>query len=347
MGREDRAMIVRLRPETDEQESEALAAALRRAGLDVTLLTLGGTPLLSVNGRAVPPEVEQELLRHPAVEKLLRPDRPYCLAARSSRPDGTVVRVGPVEIGAKQPVIIAGPCTVENRDQLLRIAEAVRNAGASMLRGGAFKPRTSPYSFQGLGERGLELLAEAREETGLPIVTEVLDTEQVELVARYADMLQIGSRNMMNFALLRKVAATGKPVLLKRGFAATIEEWLLAAEYLLAGGNDQVVLCERGVRSFEPATRFMLDLNAVPLVRQLSHLPIIVDPSHGTGLRELVPPMSFAAIAAGAHGIIVEVHTSPEAALVDGRQSIDPTTLASIVRRVRMLRDMVEELVAV
>jgi 3-deoxy-7-phosphoheptulonate synthase len=255
--------------------------------------------------------------------------------------------VGDAIFGGPEPVIIAGPCTVESREQLLRAAEAVRAAGAHLLRGGAFKPRTSPYSFQGLGEEGLRLLAEARELTGLPIVTEVLDTEHVELVAAYADMLQIGARNMMNFALLKKVAKTGKPVLLKRGFAATVEEWLLSAEYVLAGGNDQVVLCERGVRGFDPATRFMLDLNAVPLVRQLSHLPVIVDPSHGTGRRELVEPMALAALAAGAHGLIIEAQPDPEHALVDGRQTITPEALATIVRRARALQAALQEAVAV
>uniref|UniRef100_A0A7C1JN42 3-deoxy-7-phosphoheptulonate synthase n=1 Tax=Thermomicrobium roseum TaxID=500 RepID=A0A7C1JN42_THERO len=338
-------MILRLRPDVDPHHQQALLDDLHRWGFTVTTLMRGGQPVFAVNGQGMPADVAAELASYPGVEAVVTPSQPYRLAARASRPRGTIVRVGDVVIGSHEPVIIAGPCTVENREQLLRTAEAVREAGASLLRGGAFKPRTSPYSFQGLGERGLELLAEARERTGLPIVTEVLDTEQVDLVAQYADMLQIGSRNMMNFALLRKVAATGKPVLLKRGFAATIEEWLLAAEYLLAGGNDQVVLCERGVRSFEPATRFMLDLNAVPLVRQLSHLPVIVDPSHGTGRRELVPPMSLAAIAAGAHGLLVEVHVEPDAALVDGRQSIDPATLASIVRRVRVLSELAEELV--
>jgi len=340
-------MILRLRSDADPHERQALVATLRGYGLEVTELTHGGSPVLGIHGWALPEAFAEDLRRLPLVEQVLTPGQPYRLAARAVRPEGTVVRVGPVCIGGQEPVVIAGPCTVESREQVLRTAEAVREAGASLLRGGAFKPRTSPYSFQGLGERGLELLAEARERTGLPVVTEVLDTEQVDIVAQYADMLQIGSRNMMNFALLRKVAATGKPVLLKRGFAATIEEWLLAAEYLLAGGNDQVVLCERGVRGFETATRFTLDLNAVPLVRQLSHLPVVVDPSHGTGLRELVPAMSLAAIAAGAHGLIVEVHVEPEAALVDGRQAIDPATLAEIVRRTRAVHRAVSDLVTV
>ncbi len=340
-------MILRLRPDADPHERDRLVTVLRDYGLEVTVLTRGGDTVIGLDGHALPDAFADDLAGLPIVESVLRPSEPYRLAARSVRPEGTVVQVGTVRIGDREPVVIAGPCTVESREQVIRTAEAVREAGGSLLRGGAFKPRTSPYSFQGLGERGLELLAEARERTGLPIVTEVLDTEQVDLVAQYADMLQIGSRNMMNFALLRKVALTGKPVLLKRGFAATVEEWLLAAEYLLAAGNDQVVLCERGVRGFETATRFMLDLNAVPLVRQRSHLPIVVDPSHGTGLRELVPAMSLAAIAAGAHGLMLEVHIQPEAALVDGRQSIDPATLADLVRRIRALRAVLEEAVTV
>src|SRR5690606_31711844 len=222
-------------------------------------------------------------------------------------------------------------------EQMLRAAEAVRAAGAVMLRGGAFKPRTSPYSFQGLGEEGLRLLAEAGAATGMPVVSEVMEPDQVELVAEYADVLQIGSRNMANFPLLKRVARVNKPVLLKRGFAATIEEWLLSAEYILAGGNDRVILCERGIRSFDPSTRFTLDLNAVPLIRQLTHLPIIVDPSHGTGKRELVPSMSPAGSAAAAHGLLIEVHPGPERALSDGRQSIPPDTLVEIISKTRAL----------
>lgn len=340
-------MIIRLRQDTDLHDQASVVALLRKRGLEPVLLGSGGSLVLGVNGRSQDDALSTVLRGHPSVEAVLDDPAPYRLGARLVRPEGTIVRVGSVVIGGSEPVIIAGPCTVESREQVLEIAEAVHEAGATMLRGGAFKPRSSPYSFQGLGERGLQFLAEARNRTGLPVVTEVLDSEHVPLVSEYADMLQIGSRNMSNFALLRKVAKTGKPILLKRGFAATIEEWLLAAEYILAEGNDQVVLCERGVRGFEPATRFTLDLNAVPLVRQLSHLPVIVDPSHGTGLRDLVAPMSAAAIAASAHGLIIEVHRSPDEALVDGRQSIDPLTLAQIVRRVRAIQAATAELVTV
>lgn len=263
----------------------------------------------------------------------------YRLAARQSPSQQTFVKVGDAMFGASRPVLIAGPCAVETRDQVLAAADAVRVAGAQLLRGGAFKPRTSPYSFQGLGEAGLQLLAEARARTGLPLVTEVLEPEQVPLVAAYADMLQVGARNMANFALLRRAGQSGLPVLLKRGMSATVEEWLMAAEYILAEGNPNVVLCERGIRSFDPLLRFTLDLNAVPLVRELSHLPIIVDPSHGTGRRSLVQTMAVAAIAAGAHGLMVEMHPDRRAALCDGDQSITPEQLAELARTAHAVSD--------
>jgi 3-deoxy-7-phosphoheptulonate synthase len=262
---------------------------------------------------------------------------PYRLAARRDPEQRTIVQVGGVEFGTGEPVMIAGPCAVESRDQALTAALAVQAAGGQMLRGGAFKPRTSPYSFQGLGEAGLRILAEARELTGLPVVTEALEPDHVPLVAAYADMIQIGARNMANFALLRRAGQADRPVLLKRGMSATVEEWLMAAEYILAEGNPNVVLCERGIRSFDPLLRFTLDLNAVPLVRELSHLPIIVDPSHGTGRRSLVRQMSIAAIAAGADGLIIEMHPDRESALCDGEQSITPDELTDIVAATRMV----------
>jgi 3-deoxy-7-phosphoheptulonate synthase len=243
-----------------------------------------------------------------------------------------MVRVGDVVIGGDEVVLIAGPCAVESRDQILATARAVRDAGGSILRGGAFKPRTSPFSFQGLGERGLELLAEAREVTGLPVVTEAMDPRQLPLVARYADMIQIGSRNMQNFALLEEVGRMKLPVLIKRGMSATLSELLHAAEYVLKGGNDQVVLCERGVRTFEPSTRATLDLNAVPVLQRQTHLPVIVDPSHGTGHAWMVPRLAVAAVAVGADGLIIEVHPDPANALSDGRQSITPDAFAVVAR---------------
>lgn len=243
--------------------------------------------------------------------------------SRKSKPEATIVGVGGIKIGGPGIIIIAGPCAIELSDQLLLTAKAVKAGGAKILRGGAFKPRTSPYSFQGLGEEGLKLLKLARKETGMPVVTEVMDTRQVGLVSEYADMLQVGSRNMHNYPLLKEVGMTKKPVLLKRGMMATIEEYLLSAEYILNQGNDQVVLCERGIRTFEPSTRNTLDLSAVPMLKKLSHLPVIVDPSHGTGLRWMVPSLAKAAIAVGADGLIMEVHYSPETALCDGQQSLN------------------------
>lgn len=246
------------------------------------------------------------------------------LVSRNSNPEGTIVNVNGIPIGGKEVVIMAGPCAVESAVQVTETARKVRNGGASILRGGAFKPRTSPYSFQGMGEEGLRILARARQETGLSIVTEVMDTRQVETVAQYADILQVGSRNMQNFPLLKEVGKQRKPVLLKRGMMATIDEYLSATEYILAQGNPWVILCERGIRSFETATRYTLDLNAIPLLKQRTHLPVIVDPSHGTGIRSLVSPMAKAAIAAGADGLIMEVHYLPEEALCDGSQSLFP-----------------------
>jgi 3-deoxy-7-phosphoheptulonate synthase len=251
----------------------------------------------------------------------------------------SVVMVGDVEIGGGRPVIMAGPCVVEGRAEIIEAARAVKAAGAEVLRGGAFKPRTSPYSFQGLGEEGLRCLAAAREATGLPVVTEVMEPDQVELVAEYSDMLQIGSRNMANFPLLRRVGKTNKPVLLKRGYSATVEEWLMSAEYVLAGGNPDVVLCERGIRGFDAAFRFNLDLNAVPLVKELSHLPIIVDPSHGTGRRTLVHRMALAGLASGADGLIIEVHPDPDSAKCDSAQTISPAELGKIHRQGLLLHE--------
>lgn len=263
--------------------------------------------------------------------------KPYKLVSREMKPEKTIVRIGSVAVGADRPVIIAGPCAVESERQLLETARAVKQAGAHILRGGAFKPRTSPYAFQGLEEEGLKLLARAREVTGLPVVTEVLDTRDVELVASYADVIQVGARNMQNFRLLREVGHAGKPVLLKRGLAATIEEWLMAAEYIAATGNDQIILCERGIRTYEPALRNTLDISAIPLVRQLSHLPVIVDPSHATGNRRLVTPLARAAVAAGADGVMVEVHPDPANALCDGPQSLTPAMFAELVHEIQLM----------
>ncbi len=258
---------------------------------------------------------------------------PYRLASRAAHPEKTVVRVGDARIGAGRPVVIAGPCSVEGEAQIIEAALASKAAGAQLLRGGVFKPRTSPYSFQGLGLDGLPMLARARAESGLPIVTEVMEPAMVEPVAEVADVLQVGSRNMQNFPLLKAIGRSGRAVLLKRGFAATIEEWLLAAEYILSEGNSQVMLCERGVRSFDPSTRNLLDLSCVPLLSKLTHLPVLVDPSHGVGRSDLVETMGVAAIAAGADGLIVEAHPHPSESLSDADQAISPETLRILIDR--------------
>lgn len=275
----------------------------------------------------------------PGVEDIIPITQPFKLVSQQVKHGRTVVDVRGVKIGASRPVVMAGPCSVESHDQLFETARGVKNSGADMLRGGAYKPRTSPYDFQGLGLEALQWLKEASEETGLPVVTEVMSEADVDTVADFADMLQIGARNMQNFSLLRQVATVGLPVLLKRGPSATVKEWLLAAEYLLAGGNSQVVLCERGIKTFETGTRNTLDLAGLALARELSHLPVIADPSHGTGLRSLVPVMSKAALGAGADGLMVEVHPCPERALSDGPQSLDLPGFAQLMSRIRIFQD--------
>jgi len=327
-------MIITITPDAPASTATAILAAASGAGLEARTMDDGhGGTLVGIQGA-----VTDDVLRLPGVGAIHTTHRPYMLASREHRPHApTVVRVGDVRIGGGRPVIMAGPCVVEDRDSLLANARAAKAAGAEILRGGAFKPRTSPYAFQGLGEEGLRHLAAARDATRLPIVTEVMDPEQVGLVATYADMLQIGARNMANFPLLRRVGQTQTPVLLKRGFSATVDEWLMSAEYVLANGNPNVVLCERGIRGFDPALRFTLDLSAVPLVKELSHLPIVVDPSHGTGKRSLVGRMAMAGLAAGADGLILEVHPEPDTALCDASQTITPAELTTIVRSGRAL----------
>jgi len=275
-----------------------------------------------------------------SIETIIKTNDPE-LVRRSARPEGTIVDVNGIRIGGKEIVIMAGPCAVESEVQLSETAKSVRAGGASILRGGAFKPRTSPYSFQGLGTEGLEMLERARNETGLSVVTEVMDTRQVETVARYADMLQIGSRNMQNFPLLKEAGRTSMPIMLKRGMMATIDEYLHAAEYLLSQGNTQVVLCERGIRTFESSTRYTLDLNAIPVLKQRTHLPVLVDPSHGTGVRSLVATMAKASIAAGADGLLMEVHYRPEEALCDGSQSLYPEEFGMMMGDLRKVAEAI------
>ncbi len=278
----------------------------------------------------------------PGVEKVMAVLDPYKLASRNFQSEDTVININGVEIGGKKIVVMAGPCAVESVEQITTIAEAVKGAGALILRGGAFKPRTGPYSFQGLGDEGLKMLAVAREKTGLPVITEVMSTQEIDLVAQYTDIFQIGARNMQHFMLLKAVGQTRKPVMLKRGMSATIEEFLLAAEYILAQGNHNVMLCERGIRTFETYTRNTLDINAVPALKQLSHLPVIVDPSHATGRRELVAPMSKAAIAAGADALIIEVHHDPENSMTsDGAQSLLPEQFSELMGELQKVAEAI------
>ncbi len=330
-------MIVTIDKSASNGVIDALGAASVRSGATIRVIDWNDGSL-SVN---VLGQIEPDVLSHPAVAGIHHPSKPYRLASKEHR-ETTVVRVGDVEIGNGKPVIMAGPCVVSDVEQLVSAAEAVKAAGATILRGGAFKPRTSPYSFQGLGEEGLQILAGARAVTGLPVVTEVMEPDQVDVTAAYADMLQIGARNMANFPLLRKVGKTRTPVLLKRGFSATIEEWLMSAEYILAEGNAQVVLCERGIRTFDNSMRFNLDLNAVPFLKELTHLPVVVDPSHGTGKRSLVASMALAAIAAGADGLIIESEPNPDSAKCDSAQTIEPEQLAAIARKAMAIAELIE-----
>ena len=316
-------MIIVMKTGSQDREIADVLARLDNLGLKGHLSRGVERTVIGVVGvTAAVPDLRERLSMIPGVEDVVPISRPYKLASREFKPDDTVIKVGGVKIGGNEVVVIAGPCAAETREQVMSTARAVKAAGASILRGGAFKPSTSPYSFRGLGEEGLKLLAEAKEETGLPLITEVLTPDDVELVVRYADILQVGARNMQNFILLDEVGRANKPVMLKRGMSATIQEWLLAAEYILSQGNRQVILCERGIRTFETYTRNTMDVSAIPIIHKLSHLPIVADPSHGTGKWYLVAPMALAAVAAGANGLMVEVHPAPDTALKDGAQSL-------------------------
>jgi 3-deoxy-7-phosphoheptulonate synthase len=323
-------MIIVLKPHATEAEVAQVIRKIESFGLAAHISK--GTER-TIIGAIGDERVLQEgqLEAFPFVEKVLPVLKPYKLASREFRPEGSVVNVGGVLVGGRRVVVMAGPCAVEGREALMETARSVKAAGGHILRGGAYKPRTSPYTFQGLGEEGLKYLAEAKRETGLPIVTELMDTREASVVCEYADLIQIGARNMQNFKLLKEVGSRQKPVLLKRGMSSTVKELLLAAEYVMSEGNYDVILCERGIRTFEDATRNTLDLSVVPLIKQLSHLPVIVDPSHATGKWDLVPPMALAAVAAGADGIMVEVHPRPEEALSDGPQALLPSTFAKLM----------------
>jgi 3-deoxy-7-phosphoheptulonate synthase len=327
-------MIVNMSDSATEQQIEHIIQRIREAGFQPHVTRGTERTIVAAVGSGGRRHEIEALSVAPGVDTVVAIAQPFKLVSRQTRPQLSVVEVGAarVRIGGPEVVVIAGPCSVESREQLLETAHGVKRAGANMLRGGAYKPRTSPYEFQGLGVEALKILREARELTGLPVVTEVMSTEDVDLICEYADMLQVGARNMQNFALLRRLATIKTPILLKRGPSATVKEWLLAAEYLLSGGNDQVVLCERGIKTFETATRNTFDLSAVALAKELSHLPVVADPSHGTGKQSLIGAVSRAAIAVGADGLIVEVHPCPERALSDGPQSLDLPQFERVMR---------------
>jgi 3-deoxy-7-phosphoheptulonate synthase len=324
-------MIVNMSDGATEQEIEHVIERIREAGYQPHVTRGTERTIVAAVGSGRRHEIEA-LQVAPGVDNVVPIAQPFKLVSKQVKPHRTIVNVGGVEIGGDKVVVIAGPCSVESREQLMSTAQAVKKAGASLLRGGAYKPRTSPYDFQGLGVEALKILREASDETGLPVVTEVMSTEDVDLLCEHADMLQVGARNMQNFALLRRLATLRKPILLKRGPSATVKEWLLAAEYLLAGGNRDVVLCERGIKTFETETRNTIDLAAVALARDLSHLPVIADPSHGTGKQSLIAAVSRAAVAVGADGLIIEVHPCPERALSDGPQSLDFAAFEKVMR---------------
>jgi 3-deoxy-7-phosphoheptulonate synthase len=325
-------MLVVMDQKASQAEIDAVVAAIEVKGLVARPIPGGERVAICVLHNQGP--IEQNLfLSLPGVKEAIPVTNPYKLVSRESQPEDSVIQVGPAKIGNGHLTIIAGPCAIESEAQALTIARHVSQAGAHLFRGGAFKPRTSPYAFQGLGEEGLRILAKVREETGMPVVTEAMDHEVFDVIEEYADVIQIGTRNMQNFSLLRRAGRAAKPILLKRGMSATIEEWLMAAEYIMEGGNPQVILCERGVRTFAHHSRNTLDLSAVPFVQKESHLPIIVDPSHAAGRRSQVIPLSRAAVAVGAHGIMVEVHHAPETALSDGAQSLYPHQFEDLCRQ--------------
>lgn len=323
-----------------EQELDDILKRLRGMGFTGHVSQGVERTVIGVVGQTYP-ELKDTLETWLGVDEVVPISKPFKLASREFQPRDTTVKVGGVTIGGKSIVVMAGPCAVESEEQVLQTARAVKAAGAHILRGGAFKPSTSPYSFRGLGEDGLKLLAQAREETGMPVVTEVMTVRDVDMISQYADILQIGARNMQNFNLLDEVGRTKKPVMLKRGLSATIQEWLLSAEYILAQGNKKVLLCARGIRTFETYTRNTMDLDAIPIIKKLSHLPVIADPSHGTGKWELVTPMSMAAVAAGADGLMVEVHPSPDTALKDGAQSLNFDHFQQLMASVRPIAEAV------
>ena len=330
-------IVVMAKDSTPEQLEDVKARISRRPGLEPQVSEGAERIVVGVIG-TVTPDMRDEMALVPGVSEVIPITKPYKMASREFHPENSIVMVGDVAVGGPEPVVMAGPCSVEDEEQMVSTAKSVKASGARILRGGAFKPRTSPYSFRGMGIDGLKLLNIAKQETGLPIITEVMTPGDVDTVAQYSDVLQVGARNMQNYNLLDAVGETRMPVMVKRGLAASYEEWLLAAEYVLAGGNDNVMMCERGIRSFESVTRFTMDVAAIPVIKRLSHLPIIGDPSHSTGHWYLVTPVALSAIAAGAHGLLIEVHPNPDKALCDGPQSLTFENFANLMGQVRAVK---------
>ncbi|TCK89028.1 3-deoxy-D-arabinoheptulosonate-7-phosphate synthase [Natranaerovirga hydrolytica] len=329
-------MVIVLKPKTQREVINSLIKTIEKKGITVHETIGENYSILGLVGDTS--QLNQEQFEaHDCVERAMRVQHPFKLANKLFHPEDTIIQVDDVKIGGGNKAIIAGPCSIESEEQLLTIAKAVKESGANILRGGAYKPRSSPYSFQGLGEEGLKLLKKAKELTGLPTITEAICLDTIEKVAEYADFIQIGARNMQNFALLKKAGQYNKPVVLKRGLSATMEEWLMSAEYIMAEGNHQVILCERGIRTFETYTRNTLDLSAVPVVKEMSHLPVIVDPSHAAGKWSMVEPLSKAAIAVGADGLMIEVHHEPECALSDGAQSLKPEKFNKLMKKLNAM----------
>ncbi len=333
-------MIIVLKPHTDQQDINAISASLEKQGVSVNPVIGKELIILGLVGdtKSIDPN---QIAANVHVEKVVHVMEPFKKANRMFHPESSEVQVGTETVGGKKLAMIAGPCSVESEDQIISIAKSVKEAGAGFLRGGAFKPRTSPYAFQGLKYNGLELLKLARAKTGLPIVTEIMSPHDVERFARDVDVIQVGARNMQNFDLLRELGQIDRPILLKRGLSATIEEWLMSAEHILSQGNERVILCERGIRTFETYTRNTLDLSSIPMVKKLSHLPVLADPSHGTGKWWMVEPMAMAAIAAGADGLLIEVHNDPANALCDGQQSIRPQVFTTLMNKLSLIAEVV------
>ena len=332
-------MVIIMKPGTKKEDIEALADTFRAQGLDVGITHGIGCTILGLVGDTTELDMDK-ISMEDHVERVMRVQEPYKKANRKFHPEDTVVTVGGARIGGGNFSVIAGPCSVESEEQICAVAQDVKLSGAALLRGGAFKPRTSPYSFQGMGSHGLDLLVEAREQTGLPIVSEIMDPRMAQLFEDEVDLVQVGARNMQNFELLKEVGKMSKPILLKRGLSNTYEEWIMSAEYIMAAGNENVILCERGIRTFETYTRNTLDVSAIPAIKQKSHLPVIVDPSHAAGMYWMVEPLALAAIAAGADGLIIEVHNDPPHAKCDGQQSLTPKKFDELMKKVRVLAPM-------